>query len=136
MSGLRRQLAWQSDMHGEDLPASPGRMKRVIPDCWKESLPKEQELHCLQQPNQCRTCSNKDLPPGTPSLCLEGAPPSHPRTCHKAFPNPTGDTSFPLTGVAAPQLAPWGWERGMGAGRAPCSSALCCVEKVPGSWGS
>lgn len=62
-----------------------------------------------------------------PKPFLEGAPPSQPRTCHKAFLYPTRDTSSPLKGVAAPQLAPWSWGRGMGGRK---GALLLCSPAV------
>lgn len=99
-------------------------------------LNEQEQLHCIQQPNSSPT--NAAPAAARPSLqalqvlawrehCLP-----IPGPAKKAFLNPTRAMSYPATGVAAPQLASWGWERGMGAGRVPCSSALQqCGE---GAW--
>lgn len=97
---------------------------------------KPAKLHCISAPQrrcyQWSTCSNEDLPPSIPSLCLEGLPPSH-----KAFLNPTGDTFSSHKGDS------WTLAGLMALGERMGSRKFCPVlplsrylEKVLGIWGS
>lgn len=130
-------MAWQSDMAWEGFASfswkDEGSDSRLLVQMLRRtrSLTKKHNSTASSSPTPALPVQHLEQgePPSKHPKPLPGGSTTLPsRTWHKAFLNPTG--SYPLTGAAAPQLAPWGWERGMG--RVPWSSTLqLCGE---GAW--